>query len=53
MKRVSDEQKEEMWINNEKQLYNKIFKKYKILKFRLKLSFIAFEKGVSIIELFL
>jgi len=38
---------------NEKLVFTQIYKKYCIMKLRAKISFMAFEKGITIIELFL
>jgi hypothetical protein len=38
---------------NEYELFNKTCKKYNILRVRNKISFMAFKKGVPVVELFL
>ena len=39
-------------MKNKEKLFYQIYRKYALIKLRLKIGFIAFEKGISIKELF-
>jgi len=52
-KKISKDRELQIIRMNELALYDKVSKKYFILKFRLKLSYMSSLKGLTLVELFL
>ena len=52
-KQINESKKHEFIHRNEYRIFKKVCFKYKVLQFRMKMSFIAFKKGISVVELLL
>ena len=51
-KSLTEDEKQEYILENEHKVFNKVYFKYLLLKIRAKISFIAFQKRMTISELF-